>query len=146
VQFTGRHDLNARDAGTIASLDVVRGQRVARGQVVARLHDTEQVGQLRTLETEFESKLVAYLQSPSDPAVKQALGAIRSQRDSARLGVESRTIRAPHAGIVKEVVVRNGQRVEVGSVVASIVADPAAEGLKVIAFLPGRARPRLRAH
>lgn len=146
VQFTGRSELIAHEPGTIASLDAVRGQRVERGQVLARLHDAEQVGQLRALETEFESKLVAYLQSPSDPAVKQALGQIRSQRDSARLSVESRTIRAPHAGVVKEVLVRNGQRVEVGSVVASIVADPGAEGIKVIAFLPGGERPRLRAH
>jgi CheY-like chemotaxis protein len=146
VQFTGRNELIAHEAGTIASLDAVRGQRVERGQVLARLHDAEQVGQLRALETEFESKLVAYLQSPSDPAVKQALGQIRSQRDGARLSVESRAIRAPHAGIVKEVLVRNGQRVEVGSVVASIVADPTAEGIKVIAFLPGGDRPRLRAH
>lgn len=146
VQFTGRSELIAHEAGTIASLDAVRGQRVERGQVLARLHDAEQVGQLRALETEFESKLVAYLQSPADPAVKQALGQIRSQRDSARLSVESRTIRAPHAGVVKEVLVRNGQRVEVGSVVASIVADPGAEGIKVIAFLPGSERPRLRAH
>ncbi|HEX3477622.1 MAG TPA: HlyD family efflux transporter periplasmic adaptor subunit [Kofleriaceae bacterium] len=146
VQFTGRNELIAHEAGTIASLDVGRGQQVERGQVLARLHDAEQVGQLRALETEFESKLVAYLQSPSDPAVKQALGQIRSQRDSARLSVESRAIRAPHAGIVKEVLVRNGQRVEVGSVVLSIVADPGAEGIKVIAFLPGGDRPRLRAH
>jgi CheY-like chemotaxis protein len=146
VQFTGRSELIAHEPGTIASFDAVRGQRVERGQVLARLHDAEQVGQLRTLETEYESKLVAYLQSPSDPAVKQALGQIRSQRDSARLSVESRTIRAPHAGVVKEVLVRNGQRVEVGSVVASIIADPGAEGIKVIAFLPGGERPRLRAH
>jgi multidrug efflux pump subunit AcrA (membrane-fusion protein) len=146
VQFTGRNELIAHEAGTIASLEAVRGQRVERGQVLARLHDADQVGQLRTLETEFESKLVAYLQSPSDPAVKQALGQIRSQRDSARLSVESRAIRAPHPGIVKEVLVRNGQRVELGSVVASIVADAGAEGIKVIAFLPGGDRPRLRAH
>lgn len=146
VQFTGRRDLIARDAGTIASLEAVRGQRVARGQVVARLHDAEQVGQLRTLETEFESKLVAYLQSPSDPAVKQALGAIRSQRDSARISVESRTIRAPDNGIVKEVLVRNGQRVEPGTLVLTLVDNAANEELQVIAFLPGDQRPRLLPH
>ena len=146
VQFTGRSELIAHEAGTIASLDAVRGQKVERGQVLARLHDAEQVGQLKTLETEFESKLVAYLQSPADPQAKQALGQIRSARDSARLGVESRTIRAPQAGIVKQVLVRNGQRVEPGTVVLSIVEDTSAEGLKVIAFLPGGERPRLRAH
>ena len=146
VQFTGRSELIAHEAGTIASLDAVRGQRVERGQVLARLHDAQQVGQLKTLETEFESKLVAYLETPADPAVKQALGQIRSARDSARLGVESRTIRAPHAGIVKEVLVRNGQRVEPGTVVLSIAESTAAEGLTLIAFLPGDERPRLRAH
>jgi multidrug efflux pump subunit AcrA (membrane-fusion protein) len=146
VRFTGRSELIAHEAGTIASLGAMRGQKVQRGQILARLHDAEQVGQLNTLETEFESKLVAYLQTPSDPAVKQALGQIRSQRDSARLGVESRTIRAPHAGVVKEVLVRDGQRVEPGTVVLSIVEDASAEGLKVIAFLPGGERPRLRAH
>jgi membrane fusion protein (multidrug efflux system) len=146
VQFTGRSELIAHEAGTIASLEAVRGQRVQTGQVLARMHDADQVGQLRTLDTEFESKLVAYLQSPSDPAAKQALSQIRSQRDSARIGVESRTIRAPHAGVVKEILVRNGQRVEVGSAVLSLVEDPSAEGIKVIAFLPGGERPRIRAH
>jgi multidrug efflux pump subunit AcrA (membrane-fusion protein) len=146
VQFTGRSELIAHEAGTIASLDAERGQQVERGQVLARLHAAEQVGQLKTLETEFESKLVAYLQSPADPAVKQSLGQLRSARDSARLGIESRTIRAPEAGIVKEVLVRNGQRVAPGTVVLSIVEASSAEGLKVIAFLPGSERPRLRAH
>jgi multidrug resistance efflux pump len=146
VQFTGRSELIAHEAGTIASLEVTRGQKVERGQVLARLHDAEQVGQLKTLETEFESKLVAYLQSPADPQIKQALGQIRSARDSARLGVESRTIRAPQAGLVKEILVRSGQRVDPGTVVLTIVEDTTAEGLKIIAFLPGGERPRLRAH
>jgi biotin carboxyl carrier protein len=146
VQFTGRSEVIAREAGTIALLDAARGQPVHPGQVLARLYDADQVGQLKTLETEFESKLVAYLQSPADPAAKQALGQIRSSRDSARLGVEARTIRAPHAGTVKEVKVRNGQRVEPGTVVLSIIERASAEGLKVIAFLPGDDRPRLRAH
>ena len=146
VQFTGRSELIAHDPGTIGALEAARGQRVQRGQVLARLHDAEQVGQLKTLEVEFESKLVAYLQSPADPAVKQALGQIRSARDSARLGVESRTIRAPHDGVVKEVLVRNGQRVEPGTVVLTIVEQASAEGIKIIAFLPGGERPRLRAH
>ncbi|HEY0192499.1 MAG TPA: HlyD family efflux transporter periplasmic adaptor subunit, partial [Kofleriaceae bacterium] len=146
VQFTGRSELLAHEAGTIASLDAVRGQHVGKGQVLARLHDAEQLGQLHNLETEFESKLVAYLQAPTDPAARQALGQVRAQRDAARIGVESRTIRAPEAGIVKEVLVRNGQKVEPGTVVLALVEDTSTEGLKLIAFLPGGERPRLRAH
>ena len=49
--------------------------------------------------------------------------------------------------MVKEVLVRNGQRVEVGNVVLSIVAGPRGpRGFELIAFLPGSERPRLRAH
>jgi len=110
VRFTGRRELIAHEADTIASLEVVPGQRVAPGQVLARLHDAAQVGQLKTLETEFESRLVAYLQSPADPTVKQALGQVRSQRDSGRIGVEARTIRASEVGVVKDILVRAGQR------------------------------------
>lgn len=123
VHFTGRSELLAHEAGTIESLDVVPGQKVQRGQILARIHDPEQVGQL-------------------DP---QALGEIRSRSDIARLGAEARTIRAPQSGVVRAVHARNGQRVTPGTIVLSMVADTSAEGLEVIAFLPGRERPRLRA-
>jgi hypothetical protein len=145
VQFTGRSELLAHEPGTIDSLDVVPGQKVQRGQILARIHDAEQVGQLDTLETEFERKLVACLQAPADPQVTQAPGEIRARRDTARLGVEARTIRAPEGGVIKAVLARNGQRVTPGTVVLSMVADTSAEGLEVIAFLPGSERPRLRA-
>ncbi|MEO7732605.1 MAG: HlyD family efflux transporter periplasmic adaptor subunit, partial [Kofleriaceae bacterium] len=123
VHFTGRSELLAHEAGTIESLDVLPGQKVQRGQILARIHDPEQVGQL-------------------DP---QALGEIRSRSDMARLGAEARTIRAPQSGVVRAVHARNGQRVTPGTVVLSMVADTTAEGLEVIAFLPGHERPRLRA-
>src|SRR5262249_50036295 len=64
----------------------------------------------------------------------------------ARLSVESRTIRAPDNGVVKEVLVRNGQRVEPGTLVLTIVETAANEELQVIAFLPGDQRPRLLPH
>jgi multidrug efflux pump subunit AcrA (membrane-fusion protein) len=144
VRFTGRSELVAHETGTIDALDAVPGQRVQRGQILARLHDAEQAGQLATLETEFERELVAYLQAPGDLQVKQTLGEIRSQRDRARLGVEERRIRAPQSGVVKEVLVRNGQRITPGAPVLSLVADTDAEGIEVLAFLPGSERPRLR--
>jgi membrane fusion protein (multidrug efflux system) len=146
VRFTGRNEIVAYEPGTIASLDVARGQTVAAGQVLARLHDTEQIGHLHALETEFERKLVAYLQTPADPGVRQELSQIVSQRESARATVESRVIRAPRAGVIKEVLVRNGQHVDPGKVVLSIVEKDTAEGLSVLAFVPGTERPRLRAH
>ncbi len=146
VRFTGRNEIVAYESGTIASLEVARGQKVVAGQVLARLHDTEQIGHLHALDTEFERKLVGYLQSPADPSVRQALSQIVSQRESARATVESRVIRAPRSGLVKEVLVRNGQRVDPGKVVLSVVETDTTEGLSVLAFLPGTDRPRLRPH
>jgi hypothetical protein len=146
VQFTGRSEQIAHEAGTIGSLEVARGEKVARGQVLARLHDAEQVGRFKTLQTEFESKLIGYLLAPSDPSARQALGAIRADRDSARLSVESRTVRASHDGVVKEILVRSGQRVEPGTPVLTLVENANDEGLKIIAFLPAGQRPRLSPH
>jgi multidrug efflux pump subunit AcrA (membrane-fusion protein) len=146
VRYTGRSDVVAFEAGTIAALDVTRGQTVVAGQALARLHDNAEIGRLNGLENEFERKLVQYLQNPADPAVKQALAQIKSQRDTAKASLDSRVIKAPHAGVVKEVLVRNGQHVDPGKVVLSIVETGASEGLTVLAFVPGTDRPRLRAH
>lgn len=145
IRYTGRNNVVAFEAGTIASLEVARGQHVEQGQVLARLHDVEQAGRLRGLETEFERKLVAYLQSPADPTVRQALAQIVAQRESAMAGVESRVIRAPTAGLIKEVMVHNGEHVAPGTQVLSIAEQGMVEGLSVLAFLPGHERPRLHA-
>jgi membrane fusion protein (multidrug efflux system) len=146
VRIAGRNEVIAHAAGTVASLDAASGQRVERDQVLARLYDAEEVGQLAALDAELEGKLVTYLQTPADPAAKQALGEARSARDRARLRVESHTIRAPYAGIVREVFVRGGQRVEAGSAVLSLGDRAGDEELTVTAFLPGSERPRLRTH
>jgi CheY-like chemotaxis protein len=146
VRFTGRSEVVAFESGSISRLEIAAGQPVKAGQVLARMRDIEQAGRLRGLDTEFERKLVAYLQTPADPTVRQALGSVVSQRESAQASVESRVIRAPRDGVVKEVLVRDGQRVEPGKVIATIVERGAAEGLSVLAFLPGSDRPRLRAH
>jgi multidrug resistance efflux pump len=130
----------------VTSIDVVRGQAVKPGDVLVRMYDTAEAGRLRGLDLEFERKLVAYLQTPADPTVRQALSQIVSERESVKATVEARVIRARRAGIVKEVMVRNGQRVDPGKVVLSIVERGAVEGLKVLAFLPGGERPRLRAN
>ena len=145
IRYTGRSNVVAFEAGTIASLEVALGEHVQQGQVLARLHDLEQAGRLRGLETEFERKLVAYLQSPADPTVRQGLAQIVSQRESAMAGVESRVIRAPTSGVIKEVMVHSGEHVAPGTNLLSIAEQGAVEGLSVLAFLPGHERPRLHA-
>ncbi|MFN0246888.1 MAG: biotin/lipoyl-binding protein, partial [Kofleriaceae bacterium] len=145
VRVTGRSEIISFDGGTVTGVEVVNGQVVKAGQVIARLHDTEQAVRLRTLEAEFERKLVAYLQTPADPNVRQALGQVVSERESAVAGVNARVMTAPHDGRVKDVRVGKNQRVQAGAVIASIARADQPEGLAVIAFLPGADRPRIRA-
>jgi len=144
VHITGRSEVTAHEAGTVTSLDVQPNQEVKEGQVLARLYESEQAARLHSLKTELDRKLVAYLQSPTDPTVRQALSALVTERERAEAAVESRVIRAPHAGIVKDVFVHTGQKVDAGKTIASIVDKGAEEGLSVLAFLPGSDRPRLR--
>lgn len=145
VRHADQREVFAAEAGAIAWLAAVPGQRVEGGQVLARLDDAAQVDRLRTLETELEHERAAAPAAAGDPAAAQSLAAIRSQIDRARLDVESRAIRTPRAGIVKEVRVREGQRIDAGTAVLSLI-DTTQEELKMIAFLPGDDRPRLRLH
>jgi hypothetical protein len=144
IRVTGRSDLIAYDGGSVTGVEVSVGQKVTSGQALVRLHDTEQAGRMKGLEYDFERRLIAYLQTPQDPNVRQALASLVSERESAKAGLEARVIRAPHDGIVKEVLVTNGQRVDPGKVVVSIAREGAPEGLSVIAFVPGGDRPRLK--
>ncbi len=144
IRVTGRTDITALESGTITALEVQPGQAVTQGQVLARLHDTEQASRLRAINSEFERRLVAYLQSPADPAVRSALSSLVTERESARASVEARTFLAPHDGIVKELHVADGQRVEAGKTILSIVEKGAHEGMSLFVFLRGQDRPRIK--
>lgn len=146
VRVTGRSDLVAFDGGTVTAIEVGPGDQVAENQVLLRLHDTEQASRMRGLEAEFERKLIAYLQSPADPPVREALTALVSERESAQASLDARVIRAPHAGVVRAIMVGVGQRVEGGRTVISVAREGVPEGLAVVAFLPGADRPRLHKH
>ncbi len=143
VHITGRSEVTAHEAGTVTSLEVSANQEVKEGQVIARLYESEQAAHLHSLKTEFERKLVAYLQSPTDPTVRQALSSLVTERERAEAAVEARVIRAPHAGVVKDLFVHTGQKVDAGKTIASIVDKGSEEGLSVLAFLPDADRPRL---
>jgi len=83
VKFTGRQEVPAPEQGTIMSLDVQPGQQVKAGQPLAQLSNADEALTVRRLETEFDDKLVAYLQTPADKTVQAALTSARRERDSA---------------------------------------------------------------
>jgi len=143
VRVTGRTDVIAYDGGSVTGIEVSTGQAVVEGQILIRLHDNEQANQMRGLDSEFERKLVAYLQSPTDHAVRESLSGAVSARDKAKASLDARVIRAPHDGVVRDVLVNIGQRVDAGKVVVAVAKKGVPEGLSVLAFVAGSERPRL---
>jgi membrane fusion protein (multidrug efflux system) len=109
--------------------------------VIARLDDADVRGAVERFEREFDAQLRNHLLDPSDLAADSALRTLRLQLDQARGALDDRVIRADRDGVIADVRVRPGQRVEPGNVVTSIV-DGSAE-LSLIALLPGSDRPQL---
>lgn len=141
VQSDGRTVATARDGGVVESVLVHPGQSVGRGDVIARLYAAEEAAELERVERELELQLVRRLLDPGDEVAAAALVGLRAQRDLAIARLEQRTIRAPAAGVVADVLVRPGWRVAAGDGVGAIETAPAR--FTVTALLPGGARPLL---
>ena len=141
VRSTTRSEVVARTSGNVTEVLVTSGNAVEPGAVIARLDDTDARGAVERIEREFDAQLRNHLLDPSDLAADGALRTLRLQLDQARGALEDRVIRAESHGVIADVRVRPGQRVEPGNVVSSIV-DGSAE-LSLIALLPGSDRPQL---
>ena len=141
VRSSTRGEIVARTAGNITEVLVTSGTPVEPGAVIARLDDADARGAVERIEREFDAQLRNHLLDPADAAADGALRTLRLQLEEARGALEDRVIRAESHGVVADVRVRPGQRVEPGNVVASVV-DGSAE-LTLVALLPGSDRPQL---
>jgi multidrug efflux pump subunit AcrA (membrane-fusion protein) len=144
IRSNARSPITARTPGTIASVAVAPGDPVEAGAVIARLDDAEQRAGVERLERDFETQLRNHMLDPGDPTADAAVRRVRNELEAARTALEQRVVRAPVAGTVGDVRVRYGQRVDPGDVVASVIDS--AQGLEVIALLPGEDRPQLTAN
>lgn len=142
IRIKGRTSLTALSAGTVTEIAVQPGQRVARGQVLIRFHDAQELAELGRIQREFELQLVNRLRDPADTTAGQALATLTAQRKLARARLDERTVRAPHRGLVGDVRVRPGQHVAPGDALLSLAAEEAEA--YVIAMLPGQYRPQLK--
>jgi len=142
VRLGGRTDLRATAAGTVSEVAVVRGEPVAAGQVLVRLHGAQEAAELERIEREIELQLINRLRDPADAAAERSLLSLRAERELARSRVAERELRAPAAGAVDDVRVRPGQPVAPGQVLVTL-AGPGGERT-VIALLPGEYRPQLK--
>lgn len=141
VRSTTRTEVTARSPGNVTAVEVAPGDAIAPGDVIARLDDADARGTVDRLSAEFETQLRNHMLDASDAGADAALRSLRLELDRARLGLEERLIRAPVAGVVGDVRVRSGSRLEPGDIAATIV-DGSGE-LEVIALLPGSDRPQL---
>ena len=141
IRLEGRRDVTARFAGTVASIDVQPGRRVAVGDVLVQLYEGQESAELDRVRKEFELQLVKLLRDPADATARIAITGLRAQRDLAEARLAERIIRAPQAGTISDVRIRPGQQLQPGDVLLSLVDADAP--CVVIAMVPGHFRPQL---
>lgn len=141
VRMEGNRELTATTAGVVSSISVEPGEVVERGQPLVLFYGAQELAELQRIEREFELQLLNRLRNPSDRSAELALISLRAQRELARARLEERTLRAPAAGQVADVRVREGQSVAPGGAVVSLVSAETVPTLLVL--LPGHYRPLL---
>lgn len=141
IRATSKRDLAVRTAGNVVGISVRPGEVVDGGAVIAQLDDQPQRAALERNERELAAELRNHMLDPRDQASEQAVRQLRQLRDAARTALEERTVRSAMRGVITDVRVRVGQRVELGEIVASMVDGNGP--LEVIAVLPGSDRPQL---
>lgn len=142
IRVDGRIELTARDDGTVARVLVQPGKRVAKGALLVSLHAESEAGELARLEAEYDDRTRARLLDPRDESSRLAAVSLRAALELARRRLDERAIRAPADGVITDVRIRPGQRIERGDSLASLSGDDAR--VRVVAMLPASDRPRLR--
>lgn len=143
IRSRERIAVTAMASSIVADLPVRVGTQVARGDVLVSLHAADEEAQMSAVQREFDANLVRMLANPGDYTARQALASFRAQRELLLARRNERLLRAPDAGIVRDIRVRPGQSVSPGEVVLSIVTG--LSGFVANVVLPGQQRPLLRA-
>jgi membrane fusion protein (multidrug efflux system) len=142
VRMEGRTNLTAKSAGTVAAVLARPGERVVQGDLLVRFYEAAEGAELERIRREFELQLVKTLRDPSDQSARQALTTLRAQRELAEARLEEKSVRAPHTGLVSDIRIREGQHLQPGDILLTMVGDEAR--CSVVAMLPGQYRPMLR--
>jgi membrane fusion protein, multidrug efflux system len=141
IQVKGQEDITATAAGRVSRVLVSRGQHVKAGQPLVELYSGMETAERERMEQEFRRQLAASLLNPLDPGLQQSLSALHSQLEQSQARLQERSLRAPFDAVVNDVRVREGQHLNAGEVVVSILRDGAESW--ALALVPGRYRPML---
>ena len=142
VWVTGSVDITATVAGTVSSIEVKPGQRVEAGALIARFYAAREEAEFDRIQREFDLQLVKTMRDPADTSARQALTALRTQRDLALAKVEQLSVRALSPGVVADVRIRQGQLLSAGDIVVTLIGEKTK--YSIVAMLPAQYRPQLR--
>lgn len=142
VRIEDRAEVTATFAASVAQVFAQPGQHVEAGTPLVQFVADDQDAERTRLASELDLQLVRVLRDPSDQAARQTLTSLRAEKDLADAKVAQRLLRAPRAGVIRDVRVRPGEHLDPGDLIVSIVGDAAPVSL--IAVLPGRYRPLLK--
>ncbi len=141
VRFGSRTEIETRIGGTVAAVEVSKGDAVVAGQTLVRIHDAIEQADLARLESEWRWHLANRLRDPADLTVEQTLIGLRAERRRLRSKLEERVIRADRDGVVGVVWARVGQQIEPGQPVVAIDAGQARPSIDIV--VPAHHRPKL---
>lgn len=127
-------ELTFQVPGTITALDVIEGQVVAEGQLLASLDERDARNRLVQAEVEFARTDAEYERAArlaeADAISRSVLETRRSQRDvaqaaldSARKALDDTALRAPFDGMISRVFAREFQNVQAKEPITNIVGD-----------------------
>ena len=141
VRLEGRNEITATLPGTVTSVAVEAGQRVAAGQLLARFDSVQEAAELDRIELELELGLIRRLRDPADVDAGRALSSLRAQKQLAAARLEARSARAPEPGVVSDLRIRPGQHLSAGQVILSLLGE--SNEFSIIVMFPGHYRPQI---
>jgi membrane fusion protein (multidrug efflux system) len=144
VRVDGKRAVTAPAGGVVESFNVRPGQVVKEGDLLVRLHDADEAAEVKRSRAEYEQQLIHYMLEPGDLATRSQLSALSARRDQAVARLQERHVRAPIPGVVSDVRIRPGQRIDSGEVLLGVA--PADANVSIVAVVPGDYRPMLAAN
>lgn len=135
-------ELTALTPGTVQHVFVSPNDPVTAGQPLVQFNGQAETMELTEVERAFDAQLLRLLRDPSRSEVRARLADLKSQKDLAQARLDSRTMRAPVSGYVRDVRIRSGLRLAAGDPVISLTKGRS--GYQVLAFLPGSYLPDLK--
>jgi len=142
IQVKGLEDITSTAAGRVSRLLVKPGQWVRAGDPLVELYAQDEAAEMARADQEFRTQLASRLMDPLNSSTQQSLAGLRAQLSLREARLAERTLKAPMAGWVRELRVREGQYLGQGELVATLMREDTES--YAVGLVPGQYRPLLR--